>query len=68
MSDVWPLRILATIWIDRDEPFLLIVRTRRIFTVHILSMRRVPDGYSGFPAYSRMQSATLLLQWATNLP
>jgi hypothetical protein len=50
------------------QPFLLVFRTVRIFTAHILSMERVPDGYSGFPAYSRMQSATLLLQWATNLP
>ena len=50
------------------QPFLLVFRTVRIVTVHILSMRRVPDGYSGFPAYSRMRSASLPMQWATNLP
>lgn len=51
-----------------SQPFLLVFRTVWIVTVHIQSMRRVPDGYSGFPAYSRMHSATLPLQWATNLP
>ena len=50
------------------QPFLLVFRTARIFTVHILSMGRVPDGYSGFPAYSRMRSALLPMRWATNLP
>jgi hypothetical protein len=50
------------------QPFLLVFRTVRIVTVHTRSMGRVPDGYSGFPAYSRMRTVTLPLQRATNLP
>jgi hypothetical protein len=50
------------------QPFLLVFRTAWIVTAHTQSMKLVPDGYSGFPAYSRMQSAALPLQWATNLP
>jgi len=45
-----------------DQPFLLIFRTVQIVTArdHYLSLRRVPDGSSGFPAYSRMLTVTLL--------
>jgi hypothetical protein len=50
------------------QPFLLVFRTVRIVTVHHRSVGRVPDGYSGFPAYSRMQSTLLPVWWATNLP
>jgi hypothetical protein len=50
------------------QPFLLIFRTVRIVTAHNQSLGRVPDGYSGFPAYSQMQSALLPVRWATNLP
>src|SRR5204863_7644221 len=49
-----------------DQPFLLVFCTDRIVTVHDRSLGRVPDGYSGFPAYSRMHSATLPLRGATN--
>jgi hypothetical protein len=47
------------------QPFLLVFRTVRIVTAHHRSVRRVPDGYSGFPAYSRMQSMLLPAWWAT---
>src|SRR5690242_10290091 len=47
------------------QPFLLVFRTVRIVTAHHRSVRRVPDGYSGFPAYSRMQSTLLPVWWAT---
>ena len=47
------------------QPFLLVFRTDQIVTVHHLSGGRVPDGYSGFPAYSRMQSMLLPAWWAT---
>jgi len=44
-----------------DQPFLLVFRTSRIVTAdHDDMVRRVPDGYTGFPAYSRMLAATLL--------
>ena len=43
-----------------DQPFLLIFRTVRIVTAHEHILGRVPDGYSGFPAYSRMLTVTLL--------
>ena len=43
-----------------DQPFLLVFRTSRIVTAHTTRVGRVPDGYSGFPAYSRMLIATLL--------
>ena len=42
-----------------DQPFLLIVRTVRIVTVHDRSLGRVPDGYTGIPAYGRMRTALL---------
>lgn len=47
-----------------DQPFLLIVRTIRIFTDrtcvrHRTHVGRVPDGYSGFPAYSQMLTPLL---------
>ncbi len=45
---------------DPDQPFLLVFRTYRIVTAHDRSLGRVPVGYSGFPAYSRMLIATLL--------
>ena len=51
-----------------DQPFLLIFRTVQIVTAHHLSVGRVPDGYTGFPAYSRMQPTLLPAWWATNLP
>jgi hypothetical protein len=51
--------------IRRDRPFLLIFRTDRIVTVHTLRVGLVPDGSSGFPAYSRMLSVTLLSHRAT---
>ena len=43
------------------QPFLLIARTVQIITArtHTKRLRRVPDGYSGFPAYSRMLTALL---------
>jgi hypothetical protein len=44
---------------ELDQPFLLIVRTDRIVTAHELSLGRVPDGYTGFPAYGRMRTALL---------
>ena len=47
------------------QPFLLVFRTVRIVTAHHRSVRQVPDGYSGFPAYSRMQSTLLPVWWAT---
>ena len=43
-----------------NQPFLLIFRTVQIVTAHgnppwsRVTLGRVPDGYSGFPAYSRM--------------
>jgi hypothetical protein len=43
-----------------DQPFLLVFRTNRIVTAHTHRVRRVPVGYSGFPAYSRIQTVTLL--------
>jgi hypothetical protein len=45
---------------DPDQPFLLVFRTYRIVTAHTYSLGRVPVGYSGFPAYSRMLTVTLL--------
>ena len=53
MSGVWSLRIPARLKTNR--PFLLIVRTGRIFTAH--TMRASSAGYSEFPAYSRMHTA-----------
>ena len=51
-----------------DQPFLLIARTVQIFTAHTHEkrVRRVPDGYSGFPAYSRMLTALLPMRRAAN--
>ena len=45
---------------DPDQSFLLIVRTVRIFTAHPTRIGRVPDGYTGFPAYSQMLITALL--------
>jgi hypothetical protein len=53
---------------ESNQPFLLVFCTDRIVTAHRLTLGRVPDGYSGFPAYSRMLTVTLLLRRATNLP
>jgi hypothetical protein len=50
------------------QPFLLIFRTVRIVTAHSNKLGRVPDGYTGFPAYSRIQTALLPVRRATNLP
>jgi hypothetical protein len=41
------------------QSFLLIVRTDRIVTAHDRSLGRVPDGYTGFPAFGRMRTALL---------
>jgi hypothetical protein len=37
-----------------DRSFLLVFRTVRIITAHVLRLERVPAGYSGFPAYSQI--------------
>ena len=50
---------------ESNQPFLLIFRTAQIVTVHNRSLGRVPDGYTGFPAYSRIHSALLPVRWAT---
>jgi len=60
-SGVWPLRILSTA--NRGtQAFLLVVCTDRIVT-HF----RVPSDTSGFPAYSRMHSPSLLAAGASEL-
>jgi hypothetical protein len=51
---------------NSDQPFLLIVRTVRLVTAHLTKIGRVPDGYTGFPAYGQMLSVTLLPHRATN--
>ena len=51
-----------------SQPFLLVFRTFRIVTDQDRSLGRVPDGYTGFPAYSRMLTALLPVRRATNLP
>ena len=48
-----------------EQPFLLVFRTDRIVTAHTSRVGRVPVGYSGFPAYSRIQPVTLLSRRAT---
>jgi hypothetical protein len=53
---------------ELDQSFLLIVRTVRIVTAHDRSLGRVPDGYTGFPAYSRMHTALLPGRGAASLP
>lgn len=58
-----PLSVYKTNYpANPDQPFLLIFRTARIVTArdHYHSLGRVPDGYTGFPAYSRMLTVTLL--------
>ena len=52
MSGVWSLRILE----PKLESFLLIVRTRRIFTA---VMSASSAGFSEFPAYGQMRTASL---------
>jgi hypothetical protein len=48
-----------------DQSFLLIACTVRIFTAHTTEIvGRVPDGYSGFPAYSRMLTTLLPMRGA----
>jgi hypothetical protein len=49
-----------------DQPFLLIFRTARIVTAHDRSRGRVPGGYTGFPAYSRILP-TLLPAWRATI-
>jgi hypothetical protein len=51
---------------ELDQSFLLIARTAQIVTArtHYNKVRRVPDGYSGFPAYSRMLTALLPMRGA----
>ena len=60
------LRLQTTSPARADQPFLLIFRTVQIVTARDLNRGRVPDGYSVFPAYSRMQSTPLPAWWATN--
>jgi hypothetical protein len=62
MSGVWSLRILAR----TSEPFLLIVRTRRIFTAALGAASSA--GYSEFPAYGQMRTVPLPARGAANLP
>ena len=50
MSGVWSLRILE----PKLESFLLIVRTRRIFTAVGIEPSTSSAGYSDVPAYSRI--------------
>jgi hypothetical protein len=50
---------------DPYQPFLLVFRTPRIVTAHDRSLGRVPDRYSGFPAYSRMLTVPLPARRAT---
>src|SRR6266550_1110466 len=57
MSGVWPLRILE----PELESFLLIVRTRRIFTAVYTASSA---GFSEFPAYSQMHTAPLPVRGA----
>jgi hypothetical protein len=45
-----------------DGPFLLIVRTRRIVTAD--ESPASSAGYSGFPAYSQMRTASLPMRGA----
>ena len=47
-----------------DQPFLLIARTVQIVTAHTIMVWRVPDRYSGFPAYSRMLTTLLPMRGA----
>jgi hypothetical protein len=51
---------------DLDQSFLLVFCTDRIVTAHRSSLWRVPDGYSGFPAYSQMHTTPLPAWGATN--
>jgi hypothetical protein len=51
--------------IRADRPFLLVFRTARIVTAHAVKARASTGGYSGFPAYSRIQPVTLLSRRAT---
>jgi len=49
-----------------DQPFLLIFRTVQIVTEHRANLCRVPDGYTGFPAYSQMLNP-LVTKWEGNV-
>jgi hypothetical protein len=57
MSGVWSLRILE----QKLESFLLIVRTRRIFTAACTASSA---GFSEFPAYGQMRTAPLPMRGA----
>jgi hypothetical protein len=57
MSGVWSLRILE----PKLESFLLIVRTRRIFTAVLPASSA---GFSEFPAYGQMRTASLPMRGA----
>jgi hypothetical protein len=57
MSGVWSLRILE----PKLESFLLIVRTRRIFTAADTASSA---GFSEFPAYGQMRTASLPMRGA----
>ena len=51
------------------QPFLLVFRTAQIVTAHPSKRReRVPSGYSGFPAYSRMRIHTVTSVVGNDLP
>ena len=56
-SGVWSLRILE----PKPESFLLIVRTRRIFTAADTASSA---GFSEFPAYGQMRTASLPMRGA----
>ena len=53
---------------ELDQPFLLVFRTRHVVTVDIQSDVISSAGYSGFPAYGQMRTASLPMRGATNSP
>jgi len=73
MAGVWPLRIPADEFADTalaedvsldNRPFLLIVRTARIFTAD--GTPTSTDGYSEFPAYSQLRFGASPHRWAAS--
>ena len=60
-AGVWPLRIPG-VGLPVSRPFLLIVRTGRIFTARA-DFAVAPDS-TGFPAYGQLQIAGSLPRWA----
>jgi hypothetical protein len=48
-----------------NQPFLLVFRTRHIVTLEILSDITSSAGYSGFPAFGQMRTASLPIRGAT---